>query len=96
MSTTFRKYSCITVDGVRFVSKADSIVYVTDRTSLMPRPVAVNYFMLHSLHYKGTTSEHVFAVVTWLKEHNARSFYSKPLELWWKELVDNHLDLFNC
>ena len=31
---------------------------------------------------------HLFAVVSWLKEHHARYFHIKPFELWWKDLYD--------
>ena len=35
---------------------------------------------------------HLFAVVSWLKEHPARRGYcSKLFELWWKDLFDSNL-----
>ncbi len=41
-------------------------------------------------------NEHVFAAVSWLnswlKLHPAKSFYGKPVELWWKDLFDNEMD----
>lgn len=94
INATVQKYSSIAIEGINFSSKVKLVVYVTDRTSLTSRPVLLNYFVLHSFYYEDTPHQHAFAVVTWLKNHPAKEFFSKPLELWWKELVDAHLDVF--
>ena len=51
LSSTFRKYSSITAGGVKFNCNLKSLVYVTNLSTLKPRPVLLEYFMLHSFHY---------------------------------------------
>ena len=56
-----------------------------------PHPVLLRYFVLHGLHHNpsNSTQQHLFAAVSWLKDHHARYYFGKPLEIWWKdEYVD--------
>ena len=91
---TFRKYEFVTYNGIKFNSRSNSIVYATEPSSLTSRPVILNYFLVHSLLYKDTNFQHVFASVSWLKEHHDKNYFSKPLELWWKELHESSLNVF--
>ena len=97
-NSSCRKFSNITYKGIRY--KEQSLVYVTNTsfmcgsnsTNLAPRPVMINYFIIHSYQSEDAVFEHVFAVVSWLKEHPAKSTYIRPFEIWWKDLYDSNLE----
>lgn len=94
LNTTFRKYRSVVCQGVNF--KSEAIVYATLPPSpsyspdAQPRPVYIDYFALHAFDGR----QHLFAVVSWLKEHPDKHHFAKPLEVWWKDLVDSNLNVF--
>lgn len=94
INSVYRKYQSVIYNGLNFNSKNNSIVYVTDPSTLEARPVKINHFMMHSLHYEDAHHQHIFAVVSWLKNHPHKSYFGKPLEIWWKDLFEFNLDIF--
>ena len=98
LNSVCKKYCSVLCNRVRY--KAGSLVYATNMSNtiphptdqysivLKPQPVLIKYFIIHSYQYQGTIYMHLFAVVSWLKEHHARYFHIKPFELWWKDLYD--------
>lgn len=94
ISIVFKKYDSVIYNGVKLSFKKNSIIYATDMSSLTARPLLLNYFMVHSLKYRDTYFQHVFASVSWLKVHHKKDHYGKPLEIWWKDLFDSSLDSF--
>ena len=63
---------------------------------LKPQTLILKQFILHSYQHNNTVYMHLFAVVSWLKDHHARYYiHCKPFELWWKDLFDSHLDDIN-
>ena len=56
-----------------------------------PRPALIKHFIVHSYHCEDTVVVHLFAFVSWLKEHHARFSYVKPFEIWWSDLYDSDL-----
>ena len=104
LNTTLRKYSAVTYKGRKYNSRgSNTIVYVTPlpqslatsgTSQFKPRPVQLQHFISHAFHHNGTVKQHVFAVVSWLKEHPARECVGMPMELWWKDLYDSNLEPF--
>ena len=96
INKTFRRYSSISCRGINFSSKRNSILYATDilNSSLKPRPVLLHYFVMHTFNCNGIAYQHLLAAVSWLKEHPAKNYYEKPLEVWWKDLVDYDHNMF--
>ena len=105
LTLTFRKYASIVYKGMKFDTTNRSIVYATkhpyhqDDTSpasasarthhIKPRPVLIRHFILHAFHHNNTVHQHVFAAVSWLKDHHAKYHFGKPLEMWWKDLYED-------
>lgn len=88
-NTAFRKYKSISCQGLNYNS--GSIVYVKPLPpDLQPRPVLIEYFILHAFE----NGQHLFAVVSWLKAHPNKDHFSKPLEVWWKDLVEYNFSVF--
>ena len=93
----FRKYKSISYQGMKYTS--GSIVYTklppqpiaNNSQELQSRPVVIDYFVLHALE---NVQQHLFAVVSWLKEHPDKDHFSKPLEIWWKDLIEYNLNVF--
>ena len=48
-------------------------------------------FFIHSCEQNGRVILHLFAMVSWLKEHHAKNKYVKPFELWWKDIYDTNV-----
>lgn len=99
-----KRYSFITYNQVCY--KAKSIVYAnkcsqatfnmhskpTGHNPTEPQLAIIHHFIVHSFYCEGDVYMHLFAVVSWLKEHPARRGYcSKSFELWWKDLFDSNL-----
>ena len=103
LNSVCKKYFSLHYNGLRYREK--SIMYATNCSSvtqkglattpetvdLKPRPVMLRHFIIQ---YLNTVYMHLFAVVSWLKEHHARDkcINCKPFELWWKDLFDGSLD----
>ena len=49
---------------------------------------------MHTFNCNGIAYQHLLAAVSWLKEHPAKNSYEKPLEVWWKDLVDYDHNMF--
>jgi hypothetical protein len=102
LNTTVRKYSSVVYRGRSF--RSNSIIFASDlpqqalsgnaSADTKLRPVILRYLVLHAFHYNGSTRQHVFAAVSWLKEHHAKENFGKPLQVWWKELYDSNLGMF--
>jgi hypothetical protein len=94
INSMIRKYSSIICQGMKFSSKSSrSIVYATTLdyfSTQKHRPVLIQYFAYHAFRGK----QHLFAIVTWLKEHLDKDHFVKPLEVWWKDLDDPNLNAF--
>lgn len=90
----------MTYKGRKFNTKSENtIIYATslpctDSPDLLPRPVRLNYFIHHSFLYNDSIHQHVFASVSWLKQHPAKDSIGKPMEIWWKDLYDNNQEPF--
>ena len=98
-NTTFRRYSSVTCRGINFSSKRNNIIYaivIPDHSNSTPepRPVILHYFVMHTLNSNGIARQHLLAAVSWLKQHPAKYHYEKPLEVWWKDLIDYHQNMF--
>jgi len=104
-NTACKKFSTLMYNGMKY--KEHSLMYATSNSffhgdtshgvnqssiDLTPRPVLIKYFIVHSYHYEDTIVMHLFAVVSWLKEHHARFCHVKPFEIWWKDLYDSCLE----
>lgn len=93
LNSVCKVYSSITYNGIRH--KAGSIMYATVYTSHSfnptPRPLLLNKFFIHSCELNGRVILHLFAMVSWLKEHHAKNKYVKPFELWWKDIYDTNV-----
>ena len=56
----------------------------------------MNYFLVHAVQESDGEGihQHILVAVSWLKKHNAKNHFKKPVELWWKDLFEEDLDLF--
>ena len=86
-------YSSLMYNGIRH--KAGSIMYATAYTAQSfnptPRPLILQKFFIHSCELNDRVVLHLFAMVCWLKEHHAKNAYTKPFELWWKDLYNTNI-----
>lgn len=97
LNTTFRRYSSIVCQGMNLGSRnSSSIVYATafNSTTTKPRPALIHYFVEHAFQCSNVVYRHLFAFVSWLKEHPDKDHFITPLEVWWKDLVEYNLDNF--
>lgn len=94
----------VTYNGRKYNSRSDNNIFyatplpcdLSTATSiqLKPRPAILHNFVAHAFHANDTVYEHVFASVSWLKEHPAKDTVGKPMEIWWKDLNDDKLEPF--
>lgn len=54
-----------------------------------PRPVSIDYFALHAFE----SGQHLFAVVSWLKEHPNKDHYSLACHAAFMEITNQHIFL---
>ena len=94
INSVCKVYSSLTYNGIHH--KVGSIVYATAYASqsfnLTPQPVLINKFFIHSFEQNDSVVLHLFAMVSWLKEHHAKNNYIKPFELWWKDLYNTNIN----
>ena len=63
-------------------AKHDGTIYSGDDTSKVARPGRVLHYILNKVQVGGTYREHLFAVVGWLTDHQCKTLYGKPMEIW--------------
>lgn len=62
-------------------AKNDGTIY-SDESSRVVRPGRVLHYILNKVQVGDVYREHLFAVVGWLLDHQCKTLYGKPMEIW--------------
>ena len=73
LNLTVRRYTSLTYKGICFNCKKRPVIFARVMSTMQPRAVLLEHFISHSLHMPNQNEirEHIFASVSWLKEHHA-------------------------
>ena len=67
-----------------YQAQPDTAATCTHAHVMNPRP---SLLFLNAFHHNDTKHRHIFAAVSWLKDHHAKYYFGKPIEVWWKDLL---------
>ena len=96
LNRTVRMYSSLTYKGIRLNCNKKTVLFARVISTMQPRAVSLVHFISHSLHIPNGNAieirEHVFASVSWLKEHHASVW--QACGDWWKDIYEFTLDCY--
>ena len=96
INSAFKKYYRVNYRGMSFCTRSTqnllALAYTTHTVaSISVRPVLIHYFVKHSIEYNCSLQTFALVAVSWLLEHPSKDTLGKPLQIWWKDLYDDHL-----
>ena len=62
--------------------------------TLEVRPGFVNSFFSHEIQIQGHWTRHIFATMSWYKEHPSKDFYGNPVEVWQDQTLNGGTSTF--